>query len=126
MNNFDFEIQRDPFLMALAEAYRKEIEEFQGTLILNPQQFKKYLEAVAYLKRLASEMFGDKVEVSLLPKERHGYATARIGILTLTQEEMPEFFEMLSKVDAFGIYPNAGGDDLTIDISVSNVFIKAD
>lgn len=126
MNNFDFEIQGDPFPMALAEAYRKEIEEFQGTLILNPQQFKKYLEAVAYLKRLAGEMFADKVYVSLLPKERHGYATAKIGILTLTQEEMPEFFEMLSKVDAFGIYPNAGGDDLTIDISVSNVFIKAD
>ena len=61
MNNFDFEPER---FMAPAAAYRKEIEEFQGTLILNPQQFK-YLEAVAYLKRLASEMFGDKVEVSL-------------------------------------------------------------
>ena len=30
---------------------------------------------------------------------------------------------MLSKVDAFGIYPNAG-DDLTIDISVSNVLLR--
>ena len=117
--------ETDPHIQAIAEQYRDELEKFEGTLILNPIQYKKFIESVAYLKKLASEMFGGKIDIDLNPKQSHGWASVEIKILDLKSTDISDFINMLQKVNVFSIDPSTN-DSLIIGINVNDIYKQID
>lgn len=118
----DFNLdETDPHIQAIAEQYRDELEKFEGTLILNPIQYKKFIEAVAYLKKLSIEMLGENVDIDISPKECHGWASVEIQILDLKKTDISDFVNMLQKVDVFSIDPSTN-DSLIVGINVNDVY----
>jgi hypothetical protein len=122
-NEFDelYLDETDPEIQAIAEQYRNELENFEGTLILNPVQYKKFVKAVAYLKKLATNMLGGKVSVDLTPKQCHGLASVEISILDLKNTDISEFIDMLQKVNVFSIDPSTN-DSLIVGINVNDIY----
>lgn len=112
----------DEFIIELGKKMLEQMKNFQGTMIINPPQYKKYTEVVSFFRKLVDE-FGGNVDVKLVPKEKHGYVTVEFKIVHLYGESLNGFIETLKKVDVFEIDPS-NRDTIFIDINVNDVFLQ--
>ena len=105
----------------VARLVKNREDTFQGTIILNPVQYKKYVEVVAYLKKLAVQYGGVLSVKKLEPIKLCGYASLRISMLDEFREGFNDFKKMLDKVDVFSIDAHTD-ETFSIGINVNRVF----
>lgn len=111
----------EQFIKTLAQVYKKQLDKFQGTLMVNPLQYKKFIESVKFLKSLVDEMGGTIKEISINPKERHGFVIVEVNIIDIYGEKLKEFINMLNNVDVFGVDPSTN-DSLIVGINVNDIY----
>ena len=109
------------FVGALARLMKDYEENFTGTIILNPVQYKKYVEVVVHLKKLAVKYGGVASVTELKPLDLCGYASVQLPVLDEFGEGFTEFKAMLDKVDVVSVDVHTSGT-FSIGINVNRVF----
>ena len=76
---------------------------------LDKEQYKKHQEVYEYCKTLARENDGRIIPRKLKHEDISGYVCFRAPLLNLDEESIPEFIEMLKKVNSISIYARVDG-----------------
>jgi len=115
------ELENWEFVSVFAEITHRFETDFQGTIILNPVQYRKYIEVVEYLKTLAAKYNGTVRIHQLCPTDLCGYASVQLPMLDEFGDGVAEFKTMLEKVNVFSIDVDTEGA-FSIGINVNRVF----
>lgn len=116
------EMQDRAFAKALGEAIIKKQNAFRGTYIINPENGKRLINLLKYLKSIAEENEWAIHYLNHEPQSIHADVSLVADIIDLYGAGCKRFFEeMQQNVDVFGITPRTDGK-LLVDFSVNNVW----
>lgn len=109
------------FVKDLALKVEEKRKKFEGTYIINPENYQRFVEVYTYFRVFAEENDGKLKHLDIAPASIHADVSIDVPIVDLTKDSLSGFTDILSKVDVFGITPTTS-DSLLIDASVNYVW----
>ncbi len=109
------------FVKDLALKVEEKKRKFEGTYIMNPENYQRFVEVYTYFRIFADENEGKLTHLDIAPTSIHADVSIDVPIVDLFKDSLKGFTDILSKVDVFGITPTAS-DSLLIDASVNYVW----
>lgn len=109
------------FVRDLALKVEEKRKKFEGTYIMNPDNYKRFVEVYTYFRIFAEENEGKLKHLDIAPESIHADVSVEVPIVDLFKDSLHGFVDILSKVDVFGITPTTT-DSLLIDASVNYVW----
>lgn len=109
------------FVKALALKVEESRKKFEGMYVMNPENYKRFVEVYTYFCILAKKNEGELKHFDIAPESIHADVSVDIPTMDFVKDSLHGFVDILSKVDTFGITPTKS-DSLLVDASVNYVW----
>lgn len=111
------------FVKKFALIHQKMFDEFNGTMIVNPGQHKKFKRAIEISENLVRSESGKFIRIDENPPECHGWISIEIPMMDLWGNKLDELKELIDCVDGFSIELSMNGG-LIIGVNVNYIWIR--